>query len=58
MTHNEALAAQGAEIDRLCNMLLIKECEIARLRTAIKKYLSHELSHQESYTVLREALGT
>jgi hypothetical protein len=30
--------------------------EIERLRVAIKKYLSHQLSHSESYVVLRAAL--
>lgn len=31
--------------------------ENARMRSAIEQYLSHQLIHQESYTVLRAALG-
>lgn len=35
MTADEAIEAQGAEIDRLCKMLFEKETEIARLRAEL-----------------------
>ena len=50
----EVLRLEGSE----CDCPAIQQAdEIERLRAAIRKYLSHQLSQAESYKVLRAALG-
>ena len=37
--------------------MLAMRAENEKMRAAIKKYLSHQLGHAESYKVLREAIN-
>lgn len=49
-------AREGA-MQSLAERNAVLASQNAKMRAAIKKYLSHQLSHLESYTVLRDALN-